>query len=113
MVVELALRILGGGPYIPLVFGSDDGAVGLAGEFGCRGPILLEVIEVLEKQDPGGLLHVIQFTPTACVLVQDIVYILKSLFKHGFCLWLLFPKVNILRVVLGAGEGFLVGDYGS
>lgn len=43
---------------------------------------MLQLVEVLEEQKPGGLLGVIQLTGTAGVLVEDVVDVLEGLLKH-------------------------------
>ena len=43
----------------------------------------LQIIEVLEEQNPGGLLGVVEFRGAAGLFPQNIVDVFESLFEHG------------------------------
>lgn len=82
VVVEFAVAAFGHGPAGPLELPVDNGRVGLAGEFGGGGAVFLQVIQVLEEEDPGGLLHIVQLASATGILVEDVVDILECLFEH-------------------------------
>ena len=62
-------------PLIPLIFRSNDVGVGLAGEFRCSIFVSFQVVQVFQEQHPGSLFNIIQFAPTACVFMENIIYI--------------------------------------
>ena len=51
-------------------------------ERGLHGLVLLEGVEVLQEQEPRGLLGVVEFARGAGVLVEDIVDVLERLLKQ-------------------------------
>ncbi|MNR16805.1 hypothetical protein D3C85_1334330 [compost metagenome] len=82
-MVEAAVGLLRRGPALPAVLRVEDIQVVLAFQLGLHGLVLLQGIEVFEKQQPGGLLGVIQLAAGTGILVQDVVDVLEGLFKHG------------------------------
>ena len=75
--------LLGAGPDFPLIITADNALVGLARELCRRLLVFLEIIQILQKENPGGLLHIIQLAAAARVFVQDVVDVLEGLFKQG------------------------------
>ena len=55
----------------------------------------LKVIDVFEKEDPGGLLDVIELAATPGILVEDVIDILEGVLEH----WA--PWVNVLSLSAG------------
>ena len=82
-MVQLPIGALGHGPSLPAVGLVDDVAVGFAVQLCFQRLVGLQCVQVLQEQQPRGLLGVVQLTVTACVLVQDVVDILEGLFEHG------------------------------
>jgi hypothetical protein len=83
IVVELAGGVLGRGPVAPAMRRIDDRRVGLAGQFRLQRPFGFEVVEVLEKEQPAGLLDVVQLGGAARLLPEDVVDVAEGLFEHG------------------------------
>ena len=81
-VVRFAILGLRGGPGVPTEHLFDNPFVGFALEFGFFFALGFEVVQVLEEQDPRGLLHVIQFVAASTLFPEDVVDIVKSLLKH-------------------------------
>lgn len=67
------------GPGVPPVFCSQYRRIGIALQFGFIGLILLQGIQVPEKEDPGGLLYIINLRVCPRIFEKQIVYIFKSL----------------------------------
>ena len=82
VVVDLAVLALGRGPVLPAVGLVEDEGVLLALQRGLIGLVLLQPVEVLEEQEPGGLLGVIQLGGAARLFPEDVVDVLEGLFKH-------------------------------
>jgi hypothetical protein len=61
------------GPRLPAVWLVEDVGVLLAGEGGLGGLVVFEGVEVLQEEQPGGLLGVIEFAGAAGVLPEDVV----------------------------------------
>ena len=81
-MVELARCIPGRGPGAPAVGGVEDVAVGTAFERGFVGLVLLQPVQILEEEQPGGLLGVIEFGGAAALFPEGVVDILEGLFEH-------------------------------
>jgi hypothetical protein len=88
-------------PRLPSGRLGQDEAVGLAFQLGLGGLVVLQGVEVLQEQQPGRLLGVVQLAGAAGVLVQDVVDVLEGLFEQSkrtgyficshwpsFCQWL-------------------------
>ena len=58
------------------------GSKKLALEGGFHAAGFLEVVEVLEEEEPRGLLGVVELRVAAGLLEKDVVDILKGLFEH-------------------------------
>ena len=82
VVVELAVLVLGCGPALPSVGLVEDVAVFLAFERRLGALVLLEVVEVFQEQQPGGLLRVIELGGAPGFLPEDVIDILEGLFEH-------------------------------
>jgi hypothetical protein len=82
VVVELAVLALGRGPAFPSVGFIEQVSVLPALDLGDRQPLLFEIVEIFEEQQPRGLLGVVEFGGTARLLAEDIVDISECLFEH-------------------------------
>jgi hypothetical protein len=81
VVVELAV-FLGRGPFVPAEFAVDDRGVVLAVKFGSVAALGFKVVQVLEKQNRGGLLDIVQLvgdTPFGPEVFLDLV---ECVFVH-------------------------------
>ena len=83
VVVDLAVVTLRGGPLLPAVGRVKDEGVGLAFEGGFVGFILFEAIEVLEEEQPRGLLRVVELAAAARLFPEHVVDVLEGLLEHG------------------------------
>ena len=81
VVIEGTGGILGSSPGGPAILGVENGGVGLVLEGGFHGTGFFEIVQVLQEEQPGGLLDIIQFGGTSGLFPEDIVYILKGLFE--------------------------------
>lgn len=86
VVVKLAVRVLGRGPTRPTVGLIKDKAVSPRFQFGLCGLVGFQIVQILEEKQPRALLGVIQFARAARIFMQDVINILKSLFKHDISL---------------------------
>ena len=82
VVVQLSLRILGRGPGAPAVRLLENVVVGFAIQRRLGGFVLLQSVEILQKQQPGGLLGVVQLAGATGIFPQHVINVLKGLFKH-------------------------------
>jgi len=82
VMVNLAVFILWRCPRIPAVLLIENVRVFLPVELGLHNLIVFQRIKVFQEEQPGSLLRIIQFTRTTSILPEDIIDILKSLFKH-------------------------------
>ena len=78
--------LLGRGPARPAVLFIDDEACIAALQLGLAGPSRLQIVEIFEEQQPGGLLGVIELGSAAGLFPEDVVDILESLLEHGWAL---------------------------
>ena len=60
----------------------DDGLMFLASKLGLLLLGFLKVVQILEKQNPGGLLGVIQLGGAPGLVPQNVVDVFESLFEH-------------------------------
>jgi hypothetical protein len=60
VVIQLAAGVLRRRPAAPTVGLLQDGRIAAALQGGHGGPVVFEAVEVLEEQQPGGLLGVIE-----------------------------------------------------
>ena len=93
--VGRAVSLLGCSPLAPAHIARDDGLVGLAAEQGIHGLLLLQVVEILEKEQPRGLLDVVQFGAASCFVAQDVVDGIERLFVLHRCNDLYSPNKNV------------------
>ena len=82
VVVKLTVLALGGGPSLPAVGLVEDERIFLALQLGFIGLVLLQPIEVLQEQEPGSLLDVVQLGRAPGLFPEDIVNVFEGLFKH-------------------------------
>ena len=82
VVVELAVLALGRGPGLPAVGLVEDVGVLLALQRGLVGAVLLQPVEVLQEEQPGRLLGVVELGGAAGLFPEDVVDVLEGLFKH-------------------------------
>jgi len=82
VVVKLPIRSLGSRPRFPAVRLIEDVAVLLPLQLGLHGLVLLQTIEVLQEQQPRGLLRIVQFGGTTSFLPEYVVYVFERLLKH-------------------------------
>ena len=83
VVIERAVLLLRRRPHGPAVLGVDDRLVFLARQLGLLLVGALKVVEILEKQNPGGLLGVVQLRGAAGLFPQNVVDVLEGLFEHS------------------------------
>ena len=83
VVVKLAVFALGRSPTLPAVIFVEDEAVSLALQLGLVCLVLFQPIEILQEQQPGGLLDVVQLGGTASLFPEHVVDVLEGLFKHA------------------------------
>ena len=83
VVVELAVLALGRGPAFPAIGLVEDEGVLLAFQRGFVGLVLLQPVEVLQEQQPRGLLGVVQLGGAAGLFPEHVVDVLEGLFKHA------------------------------
>ena len=84
VVVELAVLALRRGPALPAVGLVEDEGVLLALQRGLRRLVLLQPVEVLQEQQPGGLLGVVELGGAAGLFPEDVVDVLEGLFEHAW-----------------------------
>ena len=82
-MVNAAVGGLRGRPLRPAVGFVDQVGVRLPDELGFHRPFLLQVIEVFQEEQPGGLLGVIELGTTAIFLPENIVNVLEGLLERG------------------------------
>ncbi len=81
--VRRAVLVAGCGPGLPAVGRVEDGRVLAPLQLCLVGPLLLHVVEVLEKQQPRGLLGVIQLRSQPLVVAHDAIEVVEGVFKHA------------------------------
>jgi hypothetical protein len=82
-VVEGAVELFWRGPVLPAVGLLDDGAIGFARKRCVALPLVLQVVEIFEKQDPRSLLGVIDLRGAARFLPQNVIDVFECLFEHA------------------------------
>ena len=82
-MVDLAVPCFRNRPLRPSVFALDDRGVLRIGKFSAELASTLEVIEVFEEEDPGGLLDVIELARATSILVEDVIDILEGVLEHS------------------------------
>ncbi len=75
--------VLGSCPAFPAVFFVEQVGVFLPFEGGLIAAILLQTVEILEEQQPGGLLGVVELGGAAGFFAEHVVDIFEGLFEHG------------------------------
>ena len=73
MIIELAAGVLRCRPAVPAVALLENGRIGAALQDGHGGLVVFEPVEVLEEQQPGRLLGVVELGAAAGLLAQAIV----------------------------------------
>lgn len=86
-------------PVVPAVPRGDNGCIEFVLQLGSDLSGLLEIVEVLEEEDPRGLLDVIQFARAPLVGAQAVVEVFDGLFES-----------HELFVFGSGGEDFFVND---
>ena len=83
IMVQLAVGPLGRGPAFPAVLLIQDEGVcfPLHGRF--HRLVLLQAVQVLQEEQPGGLLRVVQLTGTPRFFPESVIDIFECLFEHG------------------------------
>jgi hypothetical protein len=84
--VELAVLALGRGPILPAIGCRENRRVLLSGQCGFRRFVLLESFQILQEQQPGCLLGVIELGGAASLFPEDVVDVLERLLEHGSAL---------------------------
>ena len=82
VVVELAVLALGRGPAFPAIGLVEDGGVFPARQRGLGGFHLLQVVEVLEEEKPGGLLGVVELGGASGFAAEDVINVFEGLLEH-------------------------------
>jgi hypothetical protein len=59
--------------------------------------MLRERTQVLEEQQPGRLLGVVQLTDAACVFAQDVVDVFEGLLEHALSLVVIRIRIKTRR----------------
>jgi hypothetical protein len=83
VVVDPTIRSFRCGPGGPAIGLIQNEGVALAVQSGLGGLVLLEAVQIFEKEEPRGLLGVVQLAGATRVLPEDIVDILEGLLEHG------------------------------
>jgi hypothetical protein len=83
IVVDLARLVLGSGPGGSLMGLIEDELVCLPDELALLRSLLLEVVEVFQEEEPGGLLGVVQFRRAPGLFPEDVIKVFEGLFEHG------------------------------
>lgn len=83
MVIQLAAGILRCRPAVPAVGLVEDRRVAAALQGGHGGLVVFEPVEVLEEQQPGGLLGVVELGAAAGLLAQAVVDGAERLIKRA------------------------------
>ena len=83
MVIQLAAGILRCRPAVPAVGLVEDRRVAAALQGGHGGLVVFEPVEVLEEQQPGGLLGVVELGAAAGLLAQAVVDGAERLLKRA------------------------------
>jgi hypothetical protein len=81
VVVDLAVALPGRGPCRPAVRLLEDVAVLLPLELRLGRLVLLQAVEVLEEEEPAGLLGVVELRGAAGLLSEDVVDVAEGLFE--------------------------------
>ena len=79
--------LLRGGPRAPAVVVGKDARVVAAGEDGLGFPLRFKRIEVLQKEQPRGLLDVVELGGAPCILAQHVVDAIEDVAAHGLQMW--------------------------
>ena len=85
VVVERAVFLFRSRPGRPLMRLIKQEIVALAYKLGLHGPLLFQVIEILEEQYPRCLLGVVQLGGAPGFPPKDVVEVVKGLLEHGDC----------------------------
>ena len=89
--VDLPVGALGCRPHLPAELRLDDEVVRLAFKLGRDLTVLLQVVEVLEEDDPRRLLDVVELAGTPSILMKDVVNVLEGVLKHALLSLSWFP----------------------
>ena len=83
VVVQLAVRPLGRCPRTPAIGTIEDASVLPAIQRGLGALVLLKIVEILQEQQPGGLLGVVKLGRATGFFPKDVINISESLLEHG------------------------------
>jgi hypothetical protein len=83
LVIRRAIRFLGGRPSLPAVRLVEQVRVFFAVKRRDVGAVLLQTIQVFEKEEPGSLLGVIELGGAACLFAKGIIDVAEGLFEHA------------------------------
>jgi hypothetical protein len=81
-VVQLAVFALRRGPALPAIWLLENEAVFLAVQLRFDGFVLLERVEILQEEKPGGLLDVVELGGAAGFFPEDVIDVFEGLFEH-------------------------------
>ena len=82
VVIELAGLRFGRGPFRPTMRRVDNVGIGLALKLRLEGALLLQIVEIFEKENPGSLFGVVEFRRAAGLFPEHVVDVLEGLFEH-------------------------------
>ena len=83
VVVQLAVLTLGRCPRTPTIGTIEDASVLPAFKRGLGALVLLKIVEILQEQQPGGLLGVVKLGCATGFLAKDVINISEGLLEHG------------------------------
>ena len=101
VVVDLAVLVLRRGPGFPTVRLVEQVAVFLAFELRFHRLAVFQLVEILQEQQPRGLLGVVQLGGAARFLAQVVVDIPEGLFKHGY-----LRLLNSMERIIETGKDY-------
>lgn len=85
VMIQLAAGVLRCRPAVPAVALLEDGRIGAALQDGHGGLVVFEPVEVLEEQQPGGLLGVVELGAAAGLLAEAVVDRTERLLEGAGC----------------------------
>lgn len=83
VVIDFAVFAFRRRPGFPAERLFEQVGVFLAVELGFGGTVFVERVEVLQEENPGGLLRVVEFGGAAGFSAENVVNVPENLFEHG------------------------------